>query len=146
MAAEDDAPRTDRSQARASDPAAKGKEAERGPLRPPRKNAAEAPPENAVQAMRRRRKPRAPAARGAAGAAGREQAQLGRVLARRLARPAATPEAVPAEPAPATPEPVPAAVQAERAVGRNAPPDGRITGRLLDHGRDHYRHDPDQAP
>ncbi|HWS69120.1 MAG TPA: hypothetical protein VN325_40645, partial [Steroidobacteraceae bacterium] len=25
-------------------------------------------------------------------------------------------------------------------------PDGRITGRLLDHGRDHYRHDPDQAP
>ena len=75
-----------------------------------------------------------------------EQAQLVRVLARKLARPAATAQAPPAEPARATPETVPAGVEAEPAAGREAPPDGRITGRLLDHGRDHYRHDPDQAP
>src|SRR5882762_2195515 len=238
MAAEEDAPLTGGSDARASNPAAKGKAAERGPLRPPRKNAAEAPPENAIQASRRRRKPRGAApvvepekaapgatkpvaptgakdsdpwtvpqsvrdrfaqdghrfyfpdgtpafrdhgrrlstpsentqvirslidiahARGwsevtlsgtvrfraetwqqsrLAGLAVRgyqatelEQAQLERVLARKLARPAATAEAVPAEPARVTPETVPAGVEAEPAAGRGAPGGDRISGRLLD--------------
>src|SRR6266853_2763341 len=61
MSAEEDAPLAVGSDARASDPAAKGNRAERRPLRPPRRKAAEAPPENAIQAMRRRRKPRSAA-------------------------------------------------------------------------------------
>jgi hypothetical protein len=67
-----------------------------------------------------------------------EQAQLVRALARGLARPA---DSISADPQPAAP----AAAQASREVPRQ-PAEERYVGRLLDHGKDTYRHDPDAEP
>lgn len=67
-----------------------------------------------------------------------EQAQLVRALARRLARPT---DSVSAEPEPIAP--VPAQAQRERSP---ASPEERYSGRLLDHGKDTYLHDPDAEP
>ena len=67
-----------------------------------------------------------------------EQAQLVRALARRLARPV---DSVSADPEPAS--------SAPPQVRSEAPPphkDERYVGRLLDHGKDTYRHDPDAEP
>jgi hypothetical protein len=67
-----------------------------------------------------------------------EQAQLVRALARGLARPA---DSISVEPQPTSPVPPPAR--------REAPPQSaeeRYVGRLLDHGKDTYRHDPDAEP
>jgi Large polyvalent protein-associated domain 7 len=67
-----------------------------------------------------------------------EQAQLVRALARGLARPA---DSVSADPQPTSPVPP--------EVRREAPrpsPEERYVGRLLDHGKDTYLHDPDAEP
>lgn len=66
-----------------------------------------------------------------------EQAQLARALGRGLSRPA---DSVSAEPQPETP-----ASQVPREA-RPQPADERYVGRLLDHGKDTYRHDPDAEP
>jgi Large polyvalent protein-associated domain 7 len=67
-----------------------------------------------------------------------EQAQLVRALARGLARPA---DSISADPEPAAS----AASQAFRETPRQ-PAEERYVGRLLDHGKDTYRHDPDAEP
>jgi hypothetical protein len=67
-----------------------------------------------------------------------EQAQLVRALARGLARPA---DSISADAQPAAP----AAAQAPREAPRQ-PDEERYVGRLLDHGKDTYRHDPDAEP
>ena len=72
-----------------------------------------------------------------------EQAQLVRALARTLARPGAREDAVSAGRGPATDPLREEGGNAGIAAGTRAPE--RIAGRLVDHGRDHYRHDPDQA-
>ena len=67
-----------------------------------------------------------------------EQAQLVRTLARGFARPVDSISADPQPTAPAPPE-----------VRREAPrqfPEERYVGRLLDHGKDTYLHDPDAEP
>jgi len=66
-----------------------------------------------------------------------EQKQVIRALARRLARPV---DAVSADPHPATPS-----VPASRELPRPGAEE-RYAGRLLDHGKDTYRHDPDAEP
>jgi hypothetical protein len=66
-----------------------------------------------------------------------EQAQLVRALARGLSRPADSISSDPGPPAPAS--------QAPR-EGRPPLADERYVGRLLDHGKDTYRHDPDAEP
>jgi conjugative element/phage-associated large polyvalent protein len=66
-----------------------------------------------------------------------EQAQLVRALARGLSRPADSISSDPEPPA-----------QASQAPREARPPlvDERYVGRLLDHGKDTYRHDPDAEP
>lgn len=66
-----------------------------------------------------------------------EQAQLVRALARGLSRPA---DSISAEPEP----PAPASQTLPEARPQLA--DERYVGRLLDHGKDTYRHDPDAEP
>jgi len=66
-----------------------------------------------------------------------EQKQVIRALARRLARPV---DSVSADPQPAAP-----AVPAPRESPRPGAEE-RYVGRLLDHGKDTYRHDPDAEP
>ena len=88
-----------------------------------------------------------------------EQAQLIRALARNLARPADRVDAVSSEPtgaAPAVtqPAPSPADTPPVRAETGTRPPEPgarntateRYVGRLLDHGKDTYRHEPDAEP
>jgi hypothetical protein len=73
-----------------------------------------------------------------------EQAQIVRALARRLARPVDSVWANSELPAPA-PAPAPTPTQARS----DAPPpskEERYVGKLLDHGKDTYRHDPDAEP
>lgn len=67
-----------------------------------------------------------------------EQAQLVRALARRLSRPA---DSVSADPEPETPTP-PEARREEPTPSKEE----RHVGRLLDHGKDTYLHDPDAEP
>jgi Large polyvalent protein-associated domain 7 len=67
-----------------------------------------------------------------------EQAQLARALARGLARPA---DSLSADPQPTSPAPP----QARREAPRQSPEE-RYVGRLLDHGKDTYLHDPDAEP
>jgi Large polyvalent protein-associated domain 7 len=67
-----------------------------------------------------------------------EQAQLVRALARGLARPA---DSISADPAPAAPPPPQAAREPQRLSAEE-----RYVGRLLDHGKDTYLHDPDAEP
>jgi hypothetical protein len=67
-----------------------------------------------------------------------EQAQVVRAMARRLSRPA---DSLSADPEPA--------VSAPPHARSEAPPpsrDERYVGKLLDHGKDTYRHDPDAEP
>ena len=68
-----------------------------------------------------------------------QQTQLVRALGRTHPRSVARTDAVSAEPSPASPQP---------AELPKASPDRpeRIAGRLLDHGRDAYRHDPKEEP
>jgi hypothetical protein len=65
-----------------------------------------------------------------------QQAQLVRALGRSLARPAAQVDAISEDP---TPVPVQSGAPATK-TGE------RITGKLLDHGKDSYRHDPNEEP
>jgi hypothetical protein len=67
-----------------------------------------------------------------------EQAQLVRALARGLARPA---DSISADPQPTSP----ALPQARREAARQSAEE-RYVGRLLDHGKDTYLHDPDAEP
>jgi hypothetical protein len=67
-----------------------------------------------------------------------EQAQLVRALARGLSRPA---DSISADPQPTSPAPP----QVRREATRPSP-DERYVGRLLDHGKDTYLHDPDAEP
>jgi len=71
-----------------------------------------------------------------------EQQQLIRALGRELQRPAA-PDAVAAD-APATAPPGPSDALAAPVAGQRV--HERIAGRLLEHGRDNYRHDPNEEP
>jgi putative DNA primase/helicase len=70
-----------------------------------------------------------------------ERAQLIRALGRQLSGPVETIDAVSAQAASIE---TPAA--SRRTSERGTVPPERIAGRLLDHGRDAYRHDPDQQP
>jgi hypothetical protein len=68
-----------------------------------------------------------------------QQAQLIRALARNLAR---SGDAISAEPRPTAPAPAPHPREPERTdVTRE-----RLAGKLLEHGRDAYRHDPNEDP
>jgi putative DNA primase/helicase len=72
-----------------------------------------------------------------------EQAQLVRALSRTLARPAGREDAVSADRVPAA-EPVRGRNPDVAAASSGPRSPAQIAGRLLEHGRDHYRHDPDE--
>ena len=76
-----------------------------------------------------------------------EQTQLIRALARTLARPGERTDALSSESAPAALRPVtPTPPESVEPVTSPVPSKERISGKLLDHGRDAYRHNPDEGP
>jgi hypothetical protein len=72
-----------------------------------------------------------------------EQAQLIRALGRSLARPVGRADSISADSAAATPAPREAPT---RGTATTSAAGERIAGKLLDHGTDTYRHDPDAEP
>jgi|HubBroStandDraft_3_1064219.scaffolds.fasta_scaffold80709_2 hypothetical protein len=75
-----------------------------------------------------------------------EQAQLIRTLARNLTHSAERGDSVSSEVAAAPLRPETAVQVSAEPVKLPAPPQERIAGKLLEHGRDAYRHDPNEDP